>query len=729
MPFTLLHPGLFVFGIACVSIPIILHLLKRKRRPIPWGAMRFLEQAYRKRRRILTIEQLILLALRCLLLALIAMGVGSLMLGSGLSKTLPTTMVIVIDQSIGSALDEGGTTSLEKNKRFALRALSELDSAKGDRAALIGLAMPTAGIVIPESSDLGTIKRLIEQLEPTDSAVDLQNAIARAKAIGTDADRPTRRMLVMATTGRGLEHIQTSSNTQGEFDRVLMRSIEHDQIENIGIASATMTRSLVIHSGTVLPMGVRVELVRSSIQGLDETSSTIRVWNQHIDQAGKVIGQRTVRWKPGQEELSAILAIDPGSIKAIGARTAMLKVTIDDDANLRDNARLIPLATRTKIRVGVIDQQTQTNDNTSGISASRWVRAALSPGDNESMGVSIVDIAPSRASGLLVPNLDALIVLAPSLLDDAAWERVSTLNKSGMLIIVTPDIESESLDWIDHIDSMAEGLIGRNASVQTHDPAIGLANNVPARPNGLLAGLAFEYDQLARSVLVMRSLSLGNADSDSASLVATLADGSAYAVQSSGQDGRGIVVVFGSAFDLSWTNLMARPMFVAMMNEMVRQGVGIGTSMPVLVAGDRVTNDPWVITSHRLSLNNEPNQSGSIENTSRAGVIAQLDSQGTTRGLVVIVPDASGAKTDLMSQDELSELILASVNAGQIDWVAQAPTSGSGDEDSILQSSTPGVSIALWMLMAAGLVALLELILARLFSVRLYHTQVNGAGA
>ncbi len=729
MPFSLLHPGLFAFGLACVSIPIILHLLKRKRRPIPWGAMRFLEQAYRKRRRILTIEQLILLALRCLLLALIAMGVGSLMLGSGLTRNLPTTMVILIDQSIGSALDEGELSSLEKNKRFALRALSELDASNGDRAALIGLAKPAAGIVVPASSDLGTIKRLIEQLEPTDSAVDLQSAMARAGTIGTDADRPIRRALVLATTGRGLEHVQTSSSALGEFDRVLMRSIEYGQIENIGVADATMTRSLVTHSGTVLPMGVRVELVRSGIQGFDETNSTILIWDQHLGQAGEVIGRRTVRWKPGQEELSAILAIDPGSIRAIGARTAMLKVTIDDDANLRDNARLIPLATRTKIRVGVIDQQTQTNDNASSISASRWVRAALSPSDDESMGISIVDIAPSRASSLLVANLDALIVLAPSLLDDAAWERISTLNRSGMLVIVTPDIESGSLDWLDHIDSMANGLIGRNPSIQTHDPAIGLANEGPANTNGLLAGLAFEYDQLARSVLVMRSLSLENADSDSRSLVATLADGSAYAVQSSGQDGRGIVVVFGSAFELSWTNLMARPIFVAMMNEMVRQGVGIGTSMPVLVAGDRVTNDPWVIASHRLTLDSEPNQSGSIENTSRAGVIAQLDSQGTMRGLVVIAPDASGAKTDLMSQEELSELILASVNAGQIDWVDQAPTGGSGDEKSILQSSTPGVSIALWVLMAAGFIALLELILARLFSVRLYSTQVNGAGA
>ena len=68
MPISFLHPMLFAIGALCVSIPIIIHLLKRRRRVVSWGAMRFLEEAYRKRRRIITLEQLILLSLRCLLI-------------------------------------------------------------------------------------------------------------------------------------------------------------------------------------------------------------------------------------------------------------------------------------------------------------------------------------------------------------------------------------------------------------------------------------------------------------------------------------------------------------------------------------------------------------------------------------------------------------------------------------------------------------------------------------
>ena len=83
MPFSFLHPLLFAIGAACVSIPIIIHLLKRRRRVVSWGAMRFLEEAYRKRRRIITLEQLVLLSLRCLLILFIALGVGSIVLGRG----------------------------------------------------------------------------------------------------------------------------------------------------------------------------------------------------------------------------------------------------------------------------------------------------------------------------------------------------------------------------------------------------------------------------------------------------------------------------------------------------------------------------------------------------------------------------------------------------------------------------------------------------------------------
>ena len=60
---TFVTAGLAVAGVLGMAIPIIIFLLWRQRRtPIEWGAMRFLLEAYRKHRRRLRFEQLLLLA-------------------------------------------------------------------------------------------------------------------------------------------------------------------------------------------------------------------------------------------------------------------------------------------------------------------------------------------------------------------------------------------------------------------------------------------------------------------------------------------------------------------------------------------------------------------------------------------------------------------------------------------------------------------------------------------
>src|SRR5437763_11712029 len=66
-----LNPGYLAAAAALVSVPIIIHLINRMRfKRIRWAAMEFLLKAQKRNRRRLIIEQLILLALRCLLVAL-----------------------------------------------------------------------------------------------------------------------------------------------------------------------------------------------------------------------------------------------------------------------------------------------------------------------------------------------------------------------------------------------------------------------------------------------------------------------------------------------------------------------------------------------------------------------------------------------------------------------------------------------------------------------------------
>ena len=68
---------LLLFGLAAVAVPIIIHLLNRRKfRKIDWAAMKFVKLSIDQNQRRMKLEDLILLLLRCALLALLALALA-----------------------------------------------------------------------------------------------------------------------------------------------------------------------------------------------------------------------------------------------------------------------------------------------------------------------------------------------------------------------------------------------------------------------------------------------------------------------------------------------------------------------------------------------------------------------------------------------------------------------------------------------------------------------------
>ena len=71
-----LNPWLLL-ALAGVTIPVIIHLVRRQAaKPVEWGAMRFLIDTLSERKRRMEWEDLLLMAARCLLLALAALAIA-----------------------------------------------------------------------------------------------------------------------------------------------------------------------------------------------------------------------------------------------------------------------------------------------------------------------------------------------------------------------------------------------------------------------------------------------------------------------------------------------------------------------------------------------------------------------------------------------------------------------------------------------------------------------------
>ncbi|MFT7486496.1 MAG: hypothetical protein ACI9F9_002351 [Candidatus Paceibacteria bacterium] len=129
-------------GLGLTLVPIVIHLLNRQRhKPMPWGAMRFVLAAYKQTRRRVRLENWLLLFLRVLAVAAIALAVARPYTGSdGPLASLTESrrdLAIVIDGSASTGYRSEVDTVFERVIERARELAVELDGTRGDRCHLI----------------------------------------------------------------------------------------------------------------------------------------------------------------------------------------------------------------------------------------------------------------------------------------------------------------------------------------------------------------------------------------------------------------------------------------------------------------------------------------------------------------------------------------------------------------------------------------------------------------
>ncbi len=730
MGITALHPGLLIAGLACIAIPILVHLLRRKHRPISWGAMRFLEQAYKKRKRLITVEQLLLLLTRCAIIALIAGGVGALILGSGTNNQRPRTLLLVIDNSIHSAtILEGTESSLQRQQKRALELLETLDSSRGDRAALITTAGPAQGIAIPATTELGLIRSRVQSLGATDAERDLEGSLALLRdAIENSQDQSVMTpAFLLSNAGWDSEAIQDQSTPLGRSDGietilldVPTRSQNSTATTNYAITQASPLRPIVTRSNEQGESndeihGIQITLARSGDP--NTTGSLSLLLTDAV--SGTVLDSESIDWPIGQTTLTRSIALDPDALNATRGGSALIRVSIEiiqADSNPRDNTRIVGLPLRQQIRIGIIDSFSSQSEGI--IRPSRWVRAVL--GADERL-ISIQQINASAAADRIDPTLDMLFILTPSAIDDRGWSRIARLNSASsgsMPIVITPDADQGSIEWMTQLETLAPQLTDGLVQLKSYEPAIGLANTLT--DHGLLSGIENEYAALASSVTLSRSLELHpgpraavllrNSESQPIALTSV-------ARELDSDSTLGSVVVLGFALDARWTDLPARPLFVAMMHETLRSLLARSISPDNRIAGRQASG--LAFDNLEPVLDDQDTIGPRI-----SGAFVRVDHQGTSRGTTIIVPDTQDTVIDPPDQESAHSAMARVFDdmpitdlSTQTDFTTLEP-----------QNSSQGHSIALLLFSIAVVLGLIEIVLARRYSYTSIHDQSTLAG-
>lgn len=241
---------LMLAGLAAVSVPIIIHLLNRRKfQKVVWAAMRFIQISVEKNQKRMRIEDMILLALRCLLLALLALALARpaiLSNASGVFGESKVTAVIILDNSRSMGLSDGAATRFDKARQAAAQAL---DSMPPGSASAVFLSSDVARTVIPEPTfDLNLARKIIREAPLTDRPTDVFPALQ--KALDTLNGRlALRKEIYLITDGeasgwRQLAEVQRSlEKTRSAIKTHVILVNEHEE-KNLGVSELRLASGL-----------------------------------------------------------------------------------------------------------------------------------------------------------------------------------------------------------------------------------------------------------------------------------------------------------------------------------------------------------------------------------------------------------------------------------------------------------------------------------------------------
>lgn len=729
---TFVTAGLAIAGLCAIAIPILIHLLARQRRkPIEWAAMRFLIEAFRKHRRRLQLEQYILLATRCLILALLGVALARPILESaGLLKAGGSRAVyLVIDDGMTSAVQSADNqTAMSRHIKQAIDVVNTL--GPGDAVGVVTAARPAQALLVPPSTDHGAVVSLLQSLKPRQSPTDFAGAFPYVRQAVDESKKSRQPTLVYlfsdfrnGSAALDAPLPQTHADATDDI-RLLAVPPAAESAPNVQIVSIEPLRNVVLPGATDGSGQITVRLRRSG--GTEAGTAGADVTRVRLVGEGlPPVEPKVVQWQPGQTEADADFDLNYGT-----ATDRQLAVTamIDDDALNLDNQRHTILELRNQIRVLLVDRRSFGFEREiHRATAGQWIRRALEP--LEKSPIQVVEAEPAAIDLADIRSAEVAIVPRPDLLNDSGWGILRQFVQQNGLLIIMPPAEVNVHQWTEHF-ARDLNLPWRSAleTVEYQDGS-GLAEEQPG--GEVLRLISSELAELARPVLVYRSLPLDGetiASGQAQSLLA-LANGSPMVVmgspslesaisrsgdvanESADKSPSGLVMYMTVAPELSWTNLPTQPLMVPLFHEMIKQGLSLTRSSQRLQVGEQPNlargpsaRDVVGPNEQRISLDSSGRTQQPLD---QSGIYIVQDQSNQPIGKLAVNVDPVAGNTDVQSP--------AAVNT----WLRSSGPWSTVDPDNMsaaVGDASGGSPIAGTILALVLALVLTETLLARWFS-------------
>jgi hypothetical protein len=561
---------LMLAGMAAIAVPIIIHLLNRRKfERVVWAAMRFLKISVEQNQRRIRIEDMLLLILRCALLALLAIALARPVVRSAaaafMGGSAQTTAVIVLDNSYSMSQTDGVNSRFAAGKKAARDVLDTLPA--GSSAAVL-LASDIVHQVIPEPTyDLTLAASSIREAPLFDRGTDLYHGLKAA--LETLKGRPAaRKEIYLITDGqaggfRQLDAIRGLLEENRGQIRPHIILVGSPEERNLGITSVRV-------DGGLAPVNqpVRVD---------------IRVKNHGRVEAVNVNLYIAVNDDPPMDQ-TTIASIPPGEEKGISLFARLksdghhtITARIDPDRLPADDVRTVALRGVNDVKVLLVDGDTGREARDSEV---HYLRHALRPVPRvewDNYFIKLTVKTPTELDGIRFEDFDA--VIAANVTDfsaNVATQLVNYIRSGGAIWFFVGDKLNRGFynDVLHRQLGLLPAAIGDargddrdrekhfSLSDKSHEHDILALWKDPAA--GVLSSARFfrTYD-----LLISNSRRPGERDpaNGQVRVIARFADERPAMIEK--DFGQGRVLLFASTADTDWNDLPVRPgLFVPLLH-------------------------------------------------------------------------------------------------------------------------------------------------------------------
>lgn len=604
-----LHGSIAWATLALVSIPIIIHLIHRRRfRQLDWAAMEFLLEALKRARRRLRLEQFLLLLLRIAAVVLAGFAIARPIASEGGLSWLASFFgseehVIVLDDSFSMSRGEAGRTVFARAADAVSAQIRRLAERSGSsRLTVVRASRPRAPIfrsAFAGREELAELAASIARLSPTDTRMPLAQVlgeIAERSAGEAEGGKPRAKTISIATDFRAADWTDARGGPDGELRAALARVSEEagaeiavldvgpDDERNVAILGASLEGGRAIQE---IPAEIRVSVKNfgpSTARGLGLRLRYAPAPATGADEAGFVAvpGPPLGDLSPGETKVATISS----TFRAAGNYGAFVELTGTGDALPGDDAFALSVEVASALDVLVVSGE-PSSERFEG--EADFLAEALAPEG------AVSGIRPHVVADDAIPraDLDAYVAIfllnVHSVPEEAVAPLAAYVRRGGSLVVFLGD----------QVDA---GLYNRRLG----PPAAGDSAEVSAETAGLLParigrvvsaredplGIAFDLDHPYFEILRGVEEWAGMVRFDerfelepvpAARTIARFSDGSPAIVEGAVERGR--AVLFASAADLEGTDWPRNPTYLMVLQKLVAALARVRGETPQPLAG------------------------------------------------------------------------------------------------------------------------------------------------